>query len=183
MNLKDRHHKQKQLWICASTGAGKSLLLHTLQKHFHGYEIPEDNGWLEDYSDDYDFIYIDEYNDPFISGALLNKIAEGVPVKLKRRGRAPYLKQKNLPLIICSNQTISECYATQHSRVLDAMRARFLEVEIPEGESLRIVTEFDSSDEDTCEMYFSDEDFNNTVFDLDEMELREGFEGTSTTEN
>jgi len=182
MGVKNRRHKTKQLWVYGETGVGKSLLIHTLLQHFHGYEVPEDNGWIEDYNDDFDFIYVDEYNDSFMTGSFLNRLAEGVEMKLKRRGRTPYIKKKNLPLIICSNQSISEVYASQPSRVLDAMRARFLEVEIPEGEKLMVLTKFDTSDEDTCEMYFSEEEFESD-FDLDMVELNEGFEGTSNTNN
>ena len=153
-----RQHKQKQLWVHGATGAGKSLLFFTLLKHFNGYEIPDDHGWFEDYDDEYHFIYIDEYNDAFLSAPILNRIAEGSWVKLKRRGRAPYIKKKNLPLIICSNKSLDEVYATQAPRVLDAIKERFKVVEIPEGSTLKIETEFESSDEDTLPLFFSDEE-------------------------
>jgi hypothetical protein len=153
-----RPHKQPQLWVHGPTGAGKSLLLFTLLKHFNGYEIPDDNGWFEDYDDEYHFIYCDEYNDRLLAPRTINQLAEGTWMKLKRRGRAPYHKQKNLPLIICSNKTIDEIYATCTPRVLEAIKKRFEEIEIPEGKVLRLQTEFESSDEDTQPLYFSEDE-------------------------
>lgn len=166
---KERRHKQRQLWISGRKNSGKTYLIMQLMRYFHGYEIPNDGRWLDDYSDDYDFAYIDEYKG-FKTIQWLNSFAEGRPVPLPQRNRAPYIKKKNIPFIVSSNYGISQCYSQADELVVDALRSRFLEIKIPFGQQVNLVFEHDTSDDDTAPI-MSDSEWE--VEDIDDDGLAE----------
>lgn len=152
-----RKHKQPQLWIYGWKDSGKTHLLMTLMKYFHGYEIPDDSNWYDGYNDDYDFAWIDEFKGQK-KIQWMNAFVEGRPLSLPQRGTHPYVKKHNMPVIVCSNYPISGCYSKADNVVVDAIQCRFKEIMVPPGERIDIQFEFDASDEDTAPMYSDEED-------------------------
>ena len=151
-----RTHKMKQLWIHGSTGLGKSRLIWKLMKRFRGYELPNDNGWFDDYEEDYDFLYVDEFRG-HLTVRMLNSLAEGRLMQLPRRGTSPMLKTRNLPLIICSNLSPYETYSKCTPVSLEALVARFKIVYLPGPFNLHFYSEDASSGCDTAELMSDDE--------------------------
>lgn len=168
----ERQHRQPQLWVSGLTGSGKTYLLMCLLKYFHGYCVPNDGKWLDGYSDGYDFAYFDEYKGSKTI-QFMNGFVEGSHYPCPRRGIEPYVKKKNLPIIICSNYTIQGCYKNADSVVVHALSTRFMEVAVPPGERIELQFEFDESDEDTAEMLSDSElmpNFNDPFEEEEEIE-------------
>lgn len=107
-----RSHRQKQLWIQAPPGAGKTSLILMLEKEFNlsVYYWPKDEQWMDGYSDGaYDLILLDEFRaQKRITD--LNPILSGDPTPVSRRGSAPVIKRDILPVIILSNFNPHECF-------------------------------------------------------------------------
>lgn len=114
LNLRNpRAHRQKQLWICAPPGMGKTSLIMMLEKAYglSVYYWPKEEVWWDAYSDGaYDVIVLDEFHSQKTI-TQLNPILSGDPVPLSRRCSAPLTKRDNLPVIILSNYTPEECFA------------------------------------------------------------------------
>lgn len=168
-----RPHKQRQLWISDHSMSGKSYLLMQLLNYWHGYEVPDDGNWYDSYSDGYDFCYMDEYKG-YKKIQWLNSFSEGRPMCLPQRNVAPYIKKKNLPLIVCANGGISWVYSKADEVVVCALKNRFLEINIPCGDRLDIIMEHDDSDEDTAPI-MSDSDWNTEVIEEGPSDLLNTF--------
>ncbi len=153
-----RPHKKKQLWIHGSTNSGKTWLLNSLNEYFHEYEIPMDGVWYDDWSEKYEFAYLDEFKGGKTI-QFINRFAEGVHMKLPRRGLRPQIKKKNIPLIICSNVPPEDIYHNCNALIVDALTQRFIIIQVPQGEKLDINFEPDL-DCDTCPMMDSDDELN-----------------------
>lgn len=120
-------------------------------KYFRGWRIPDDKDWCDGYSDKYDWAYFDEFRGQKKVN-WLNSFTDGSPVPLNVRNSRPYIKRKNLPVIICSNMSIQGIFHNVNPLLLAALESRFIEIRTTEDENIDIQFEFDSSDEDTCEM-------------------------------
>jgi len=132
LNLrKARAHRQKQLWICAPPGMGKTSLIMFLEAVFqiNVFYWPKDEHWWDAYEDDtYDLIVLDEF---FTQKTIveLNPILSGDPHKVSQRGKTPYVKRQNLPVIILSNYVPEECFtrvAANQSWKLEPLLQRLL---------------------------------------------------------
>jgi len=114
LNLRNpRAHRQKQLWICAPPGMGKTSLIMMLEKAYDlsVYYWPKEEVWWDAYSDGaYDLIVLDEFHSQKTI-TQLNPILSGDPTPLSRRCSAPLTKRDNLPVIIMSNYLPEECFA------------------------------------------------------------------------
>jgi len=107
-----RAHRQKQLWIQAPPGAGKTSLIMWLETTFNLsiYFWPRDEKWWDGYSDGaFDLIVLDEYRAQKMITEL-NPVLSGDPTPLSRRSTFPLVKRDNLPVIILSNFHPEECY-------------------------------------------------------------------------
>lgn len=142
-----RKHRQRQLWIHGQTSTGKTHLLLQLNEYFHGYHVPDDGKWMDGYSDSYDFAYFDEFKGSKTI-QFLNGFVEGSHYPLPQRGQQPYVKKKNLPVIICSNYGIQGVYQKADPIVVAALQTRFEEIEVPAACRIELQFEFDSSDDD-----------------------------------
>ena len=80
-------------------------------------------------------------------------------MKLCTRGRAPIIKKKNIPLIICSNLSPHEVYSNSDRVLVDALAGRFKVVHAYEMINMHWCKEDDSND-DTAEMYSTDDEMN-----------------------
>jgi len=114
LNLREtRAHRQKQLWICARPGMGKTSLIMMMEKEFKlsVYYWPKEEVWWDAYSDGaYDLIVLDEFHSQKTI-TQLNPILSGDPTPLSRRCSAPLTKRDNLPVIIMSNYLPEECFS------------------------------------------------------------------------
>jgi len=114
LNLRNqRAHRQKQLWICAPPGMGKTSMVMMLEKEFklQVYYWPKEEVWWDAYSDGaYDLIVLDEFHSQKTI-TQLNPILSGDPTPLSRRCSAPLTKRDNLPVIIMSNYLPEECFS------------------------------------------------------------------------
>jgi len=126
----DRPHKQQQLWIAGPPNIGKTHLLNSLRQYCNVYIVPYDNNWYDDYTDDYDIAVMDEFVGQKTIN-FLNQFLEGAQMKLNRRNIFPYVKKKNIPVIIMSNFTPKECFHNKELQCLDALLTRLLVVEVP----------------------------------------------------
>ena len=135
LNMQTRIPRTKQLWLHGPPGVGKSRFIAFLSQFFRIYYHCVDDEWFDSYDDDrYDIIVIDEYKGQ-MRIQLMNRFSSGEVTPLKQRGVAPYLKQKNLPLIVCSNYSIAKCYhkaSERNDTGLEGLVDRFLEIEMCE---------------------------------------------------
>lgn len=163
--LKEREFKKQQLWLWGPPGSGKSSVLNQLRERLRVYEISPDN-WNDEYDDNmFDLAVIDEYSGQK-KVTWMNRFVEGSRMPLPRRGTGNYIKKKNLPVIVCSNLSITECYSKCRSVQIDALQCRFQEVyvetpgltwsEIEEQEE-ELQTETEGDDCSTLELLTQEE--------------------------
>lgn len=146
--LKHRPFKQKQLWLHGPRNSGKSSLIEELENRIRVYHLAYDGHWFDDFDVDcYDLIVADEYGGQYPI-TLLNRLTDGSTCPLPRRGRSPMMKKKNLPVLICSNLSIDECYHKVSAVQKEGLKIRFDEVwvESPCLEWTRILPEEDEED-------------------------------------
>lgn len=141
LNLrKKRTHRQKQLWIQAPPGSGKTSLLMSLEATFNLsiYYWPRDEKWWDGYSDSaFDLIVLDEYRAQKMITEL-NPILSGDPTPLSRRNAPPLVKRDLLPVLILSNFVPEDCYHKVHASQLAPLLDRLTVVQVPEGGFIRI---------------------------------------------
>ena len=127
-----RKFKQKQLWITSGPDQGKTLFALHLSKMLKVYWVPIDDAWDDLYTDDYDLVVFDEY----VSQrrvTWLNSFVQGGVFPVKRRCQAPYVKQKNIPVIVLSNYTIEKAYWKAGQVAWDTLNARFKSVNLTQS--------------------------------------------------
>ncbi len=136
LNIEEkRKMKAEQLWIVSrESGRGKTTLLQMLALMLRVYWITKTENDDEWEDGRYDLAIIDEYRDGWKPIEWMNKFAEGGTMTLKRKFRTDYIKQQNVPLIICSNQTIFECYNHLPHHDIHLIEVRFLEVDVEEND-------------------------------------------------
>jgi len=141
LNLRQkRTHRQKQIWIQAPPGAGKTSLIMWLEKMYNLsiYYWPRDEKWWDGYSDGaYDLIVLDEYRAQKMITEL-NPILSGDPTPLSRRNAPPLVKRDMLPVMILSNFHPACCYTKVSESQLAPLLDRLILVEVPPGEVIRI---------------------------------------------
>jgi len=95
-------------WIWGNRGTGKSSLFRATNYRF--YCVDDVCNWV-DYDDaNYDAILFDECTPSIlkkIGFSLLNKLLDGVPVRLNNKGGHVYV-QKKMPIFFCSNWDIQQ---------------------------------------------------------------------------
>jgi len=135
-----RAHRQAQMWIKASPGAGKTSLILMLESVFNLsiYYWPRDEKWWDGYSDGaFDLIVLDEYRSQKMITEL-NPILSGDPTPLSRRNAPPLIKRDILPVLILSNFHPEECYHKVMPSQLAPLLDRIQIVNVPSGEVIRI---------------------------------------------
>jgi len=144
---KERTFKQPQLWIWSRRpNAGKTSLAMKLAEFVRIYWVPNSEQWLNDYEDDlYDVVVLDEYKGHW-TVSMINKFAEGSPMAIPVKCAAgQHLKKHNVPMIVLSNYPIMEAYPNVSQDRLATVQARFLEVEVQEGELFQIKAEINEA--------------------------------------
>lgn len=81
------------------------------------------------YDDAYDLVFLDEFHGHHTI-SFLNLWAQGGEMTIRKKG-SQILKKANLPMIICSNFKLDECYKdpARINAVL-ALKERFLEINL-----------------------------------------------------
>lgn len=149
-----RPPRTKQLWIHGPTSLGKTFLLRNLMRYFRGWGIPNES-WDEGFSDKFDFAFCDEFIGQKTANWLM-EFVEGTTMKLNRRGMAPFIKRKNIPVIICSNLSPSSVYSKLDGTRLEALEDRFLIVNVFSRIDIRFGDELYSSEEDDTTQVMSE---------------------------
>jgi hypothetical protein len=90
--------------------------------------LPLGEDFYDSYNDDdYDLITADEFKAHKQITFLNEFVQGGLLMNLRIKGGQIY-KKKNLPVIICSNYSIEECYSKSKYVAIDSLQQRFLEV-------------------------------------------------------
>jgi hypothetical protein len=141
LNLHVKHPEHPtlpQLWISGPPGVGKSSLIAFLKKYLMLYAVPTDF-WLDGYEDGvYDLMYIDEFRDKQYPMEKLNKLADGFTYVFPVKG-SQVVKQQALPMIVCSNYSMNNCYRKVRE-ILDPcpLDRRFIEVTVHAEQMIEI---------------------------------------------
>jgi len=126
---KPRKFKAPQLYIHGPRNLGKTSLVEWLEKSLSVYHMPTTEEFYDHYSDDYDLVVIDEFKGQKTL-QFMNQFLQGSPMTIRKKG-SQSMKYKNLPVVILSNYTLSECYpkAANDGR-LDTLLVRLNVIEI-----------------------------------------------------
>ena len=129
---KDRKLKQPQLYIHGETNCGKSTIVRFLRTYgFTPYMLPREE-YFDLYDDNmYDFIWGDEFVSSQLPLQIINLLAEGDEMVLRTKG-GQKIKTKNMPMIICSNIPLEECYKRCPEVARNAFIERFIEIKLEE---------------------------------------------------
>lgn len=156
--MSPRPHRTPQMWIKAMGGAGKTETINRLRDTFrlNIFIVPYDEVWWDRYDDElYDLILFDEFKGQ-VTITKLNQILSGDHMFLSRRGQPPYLKKKNLPVLILSNYMPHEAYTNcshlsvqplvDRLTVIDFTVEDYPYVRVEPDPLVPLVTQSDSSD-------------------------------------
>lgn len=119
-----RPFKKDQLWIQAPPDHGKTSFINYLAKMVKTYFVPVDDQWDDLYCDDYDLVVIDEFRGQRRI-TWLNGFVQGGTFPVRRRGVAPYIKMKNIPVIVLSNYSPQDAYPRCSNVAWQSIIARF----------------------------------------------------------
>ena len=103
-----RPFKAPQLFIHGERNRGKTSLIEHLEKSLSVYHIQVTEDFYDAYDDDYDLAVMDEFKGQKTL-QWMNEFLQGSKMTLRKKG-SQYLKSKNIPVIILSNYSLSECY-------------------------------------------------------------------------
>jgi len=137
LNLGDRPRdfKQKQLWICSPPDFGKTTFAKWLMDRFHTYILPVDDAWDDLFNDNYQLVIIDEFNGQRRI-SWLNGFVQGGRFPVKRRGTAPVVKTRNIPVIVLSNYTPQNAYNNCPHVAWESIMARFTVVNLTHEQTM-----------------------------------------------
>lgn len=142
-----RPFKAKQLWIHGPANMLKSTVLMKLSEYLRIYPLPLGEDFYDTYSDDdYDLVIADEFKSQKTISFLNEFCQGGVAMNLRIKG-GQIFKKKNLPVIICSNFSIADCYSKSVHVSVNALQTRFLEVDLSEPIDIKNI-QFDEELED-----------------------------------
>lgn len=103
-----RAFKAPQLYIHGPRNLGKTSLIEWLEKSLSVYHMPMTEEFYDLYSDDFDIVVLDEFKGQKTI-QFLNQFLQGSAMPIRKKG-SQGMKYKNLPVVILSNYSLSECY-------------------------------------------------------------------------
>jgi len=103
-----RKFKAPQLYIHGQRNLGKTSLIEWLEQSLSVYHMPMTEEFYDLYSDDYDLVVMDEFKGQKTI-QWMNQFLQGSPMTIRKKG-SQSMKYKNLPVVILSNYSLSECY-------------------------------------------------------------------------
>lgn len=125
-----RPFKSRQLYLSGPPNCLKTSLVLSLGKYLRIYHMPLLEAFFDYYYDDsYDLVFLDEFHGHHTI-SFLNLWAQGAEMTIRKKG-SQVLKKTNLPMIVCSNFRLDECYKdpAKINAVL-ALKERFLEIQL-----------------------------------------------------
>jgi len=114
--------RTKNLYIWGLGCLGKSTLISILEKSFITYKPSPEVKWWDKYTDECELIVFDEFSAQWKINEM-NKYLDGQSMTIPRRN-GDYYKQKNVPVIICSNYDPDTLYQGVNSVVFQAWKSR-----------------------------------------------------------
>jgi len=152
-----RDFKQKQLFLFGPPNMGKTSLMNQLRDiGVRIFYMPYED-FYDAWDDDcYDLIVLDEFKGQKRIQDL-NLWLDGSHFPVRRKGCAPFIKRKNIPMIIISNYPLTGCYKVDETR-LAPLKARLKCVEVVkfiEIDCVKVVSNV-SSEVDTIPLDLSD---------------------------
>jgi len=145
---KHREFKQKQLWIVAPPGSGKTSMCVWLEKFCRIYWVPNEETFYDDYFDDrVDLCVFDEYKAQKTI-TFMNSFLQGM-CPIRKKG-TQYMKRSNPACIITSNYTPEECYKKSSDVALQSLHARIQVLHWPGNEFVDVsdcATQLESDEE------------------------------------
>lgn len=103
-----RAFKAPQLYIHGPRNLGKTSLIEWLEKSLSVYHMPMTEEFYDLYADDFDIVVLDEFKGQKTI-QFLNQFLQGSAMPIRKKG-SQAMKYKNLPVVILSNYSLSECY-------------------------------------------------------------------------
>jgi len=104
-----RPHKQKQLWLHGPAGVGKTRLQGQLKQYFNTYQVANEEKWWSGMDYTTEIIMFDEFTG-YKCLSDMKRLLEGSDFPMPQKGEQPFVKTKNIPVIICSNSTPEQVY-------------------------------------------------------------------------
>lgn len=99
---KIRPFKQSQLWLWGPSNMGKTTLRMELSKHFKAYNVCDEEKWWSGFNTWHEIAFFEEFNG-YKTLSQMKQFLDGSEVELGQKGEDPILKDKNIPVIILSN--------------------------------------------------------------------------------
>lgn len=99
---KIRPFKQSQLWLWGPSNMGKTTLRMELSKHFKAYNVCDEEKWWSGFNTWHEIAFFEEFNG-YKTLSQMKQFLDGSEVELGQKGEDPICKDKNIPVIILSN--------------------------------------------------------------------------------
>lgn len=149
---KVRKVRTPQLYIHGDPGLGKTRLIgRLLEKGVRVYMWPDED-FHDLYGDDeYDVIVLDEFKGQ-VKLTNINKWLDGQQQAVRRKGVAPYIKNKNLPFIILSNFSARDAYRNSSDQSINPFLDRIIQVRVNEMIDVEIEKLDDPTSDDDDEV-------------------------------
>jgi len=107
---KPREYRQKQLWLHGKSGVGKSTLINELTRYFNAYHVASEDKWWSGMDSTKQIILFDEYTG-YKTISDMKRLLDGSIFPMPQKyATQPFIKRKNIPIIICSNSTPEQIY-------------------------------------------------------------------------
>ena len=100
-----------------------------MSQRIRTYSLPLSENWDDLYTDDVDLVVADEFKGQR-RVTWLNAFCDGSVFSVSRRGTAPYLKKKNVPVIILSNYSIPDSFPNCGNMAWSSLHSRFKYVDL-----------------------------------------------------
>jgi len=125
---KERPHGQMQLFICGTTGLGKSWMAIQLSNYFKTYWAPNTETYWDGISNETQLVVFDEFNTTHTI-TFLNQFLDGTPMNVKVKG-AQFHKTSNPAMIILANHSLRNIYCKADDIVFDCLSRRLTQVTV-----------------------------------------------------
>jgi len=104
-----RPHKQKQLWLWGPPNVGKTRLQTQLSEYFNAYHVANEDRWWSGMDSTKEIIFFDEFTG-YKCLSDMKRLLEGSNFPMPQKNLNPFIKKKNIPVIICSNSSPEQVY-------------------------------------------------------------------------
>jgi len=104
-----RPHKQKQLWLHGPPSVGKTRLQTQLSQYFNAYHVANEDRWWSGMDSTKEICFFDEFTG-YKCLSDMKRLLEGSNFPMPQKCTQPFVKKKNIPIIICSNSTPEQIY-------------------------------------------------------------------------